>query len=325
MVMMEEYDVLIVGAGPIGMACGIEAKAAGLSYVIIDKGALVNSLYNYPVFMTFFSTSQKLEIGGVPFVSINPKPNRNEAIEYYRRVAEKFALNINLFETVNNVSKAESGMFEVETSKKSYRAKNVIISTGFYDVPLLMNISGEELPKVTHYYKDPHLYAFQDVVVIGANNSGIDAALETYRKGAKVTLVIRGPEIGSYVKYWVRPDIENRIKEGEIKAYFNSEVTSIRENEVSIRTPEGELHIKNDFVIAMTGYQPDFAMLQKLGVKLADPQSSLPVYNPESMETNLPGLYLAGVVCGGMDTHKWFIENSRVHAEQIFRHIANKA
>lgn len=323
--MMEEYDVLIVGAGPIGMACGIEAKAAGLSYVIIDKGALVNSLYNYPVFMTFFSTSQKLEIGGVPFVSINPKPNRNEAIEYYRRVAEKFALNINLFETVNNVSKAESGMFEVETSKKSYRAKNVIISTGFYDVPLLMNIPGEELPKVTHYYKDPHLYAFQDVVVIGANNSGIDAALETYRKGAKVTLVIRGPEIGSYVKYWVRPDIENRIKEGEIKAYFNSEVTSIRENEVSIRTPEGELHIKNDFVIAMTGYQPDFAMLQKLGVKLADPQSSLPVYNPESMETNLPGLYLAGVVCGGMDTHKWFIENSRVHAEQIFRHIANKA
>jgi thioredoxin reductase (NADPH) len=325
MVMMEEYDVLIVGAGPIGMACGIEAKAAGLSYVIIDKGALVNSLYNYPVFMTFFSTSQKLEIGGVPFVSINPKPNRNEAIEYYRRVAEKFALNINLFETVNNVSKAESGMFEVETSKKSYRAKNVIISTGFYDVPLLMNIPGEELPKVTHYYKDPHLYAFQDVVVIGANNSGIDAALETYRKGAKVTLVIRGPEIGSYVKYWVRPDIENRIKEGEIKAYFNSEVTSIRENEVSIRTPEGELQIKNDFVIAMTGYQPDFAMLQKLGVKLADPQSSLPVYNPESMETNLPGLYLAGVVCGGMDTHKWFIENSRVHAEQIFRHIANKA
>jgi thioredoxin reductase (NADPH) len=325
MVMMEEYDVLIVGAGPIGMACGIEAKAAGLSYVIIDKGALVNSLYNYPVFMTFFSTSQKLEIGGVPFVSINPKPNRNEAIEYYRRVAEKFALNINLFETVNNVSKAESGMFEVETSKKSYRAKNVIISTGFYDVPLLMNIPGEELPKVTHYYKDPHLYAFQDVVVIGANNSGIDAALETYRKGAKVTLVIRGPEIGSYVKYWVRPDIENRIKEGEIKAYFNSEVTSIRENEVCIRTPEGELHIKNDFVIAMTGYQPDFAMLQKLGVKLADPQSSLPVYNPESMETNLPGLYLAGVVCGGIDTHKWFIENSRVHAEQIFRHIANKA
>jgi thioredoxin reductase (NADPH) len=325
MTMMEEYDVLIVGAGPIGMACGIEAKAAGLSYIIIDKGALVNSLYNYPVFMTFFSTSQKLEIGGVPFVSINPKPNRNEAVEYYRRVAEKFALNINLFETVVNVSKAESGLFEVETSKKRYSAKNVIISTGFYDVPLLMNIPGEELPKVTHYYKDPHLYAFQDVVVIGANNSGIDAALETYRKGARVTLVIRGPEIGSYVKYWVRPDIENRIKEGEIKAYFNSEVTAIRENEVSIRTPEAEFQIKNDFVIAMTGYQPDFPMLQKLGVKLADPQSSLPVYNPESMETNLPGLYLAGVVCGGMDTHKWFIENSRVHAEQIFRHIAAKA
>ena len=318
---MEEYDVLIVGAGPIGMACGIEAIKAGLSYIIVEKGPLVNSLYNYPVFMTFFSTSQKLEIGGVPFVSINPKPNRNEAVEYYRRVAEKFSLKINLFEEVKDVEKRADGDFFVHTSKRDYRVKNVVISTGFYDVPILMNVPGEGLDKVTHYYKDPHLYAFQNVVVIGANNSAIDAALETYRKGANVTLVIRGNEIGSYVKYWVRPDIENRIKEGAIKAYFNSEVTSIDEKTVSIKTPDGELVIENDFVIAMTGYRPDFEMLKKLGVQL-DENSNLPAYNAETMETNLAGLYLAGVVCGGMDTHKWFIENSRVHAEQIFAAIA---
>ena len=321
---MEEYDVLIIGAGPIGMACGIEAKQAGLSYVIVEKGALVNSLYNYPVFMTFFSTSQKLEIGGVPFVSINPKPNRNEAVEYYRRVAEKFELNIHLFEQVKDLAKADDGSFTVNTAKRSYKVKNVVISTGFYDVPLLMDIPGEELPKVTHYYKDPHLYAFQNVVVIGANNSGIDAALETYRKGANVTLVIRGPEIGSYVKYWVRPDIDNRIKEGAVKAYFNSEVTAIEEGKVTIRTPEGELTIDNDFVIAMTGYKPDFELLKRLGVDLGAGNSDLPAYNPETMETNLPGLYLAGVVCGGMDTHKWYIENSRVHAEQIFSNIKAK-
>ena len=321
---MEEYDVLIIGSGPIGMACGIEAKNAGLSYMIVEKGALVNSLYNYPVFMTFFSTSQKLEIGGVPFVSISPKPNRNEAVEYYRRVAEKFDLQINLFEKVEEVLKISAHHFEVKTSKRVYKTKNVIISTGFYDVPLLMDIPGENLPKVTHYYKDPHLYAFQDVVVIGANNSAIDAALETYRKGAKVTLVVRGPEIGSYVKYWVRPDIENRIKEGEITAYFNSEVVSIQEDSVTIRTPEKTFTQKNDFVIAMTGYKPDFGMLKKLGVQLEGEFSATPVYNPETMETNLPGLYLAGVVCGGMDTHKWFIENSRIHAEQIFKHISAK-
>jgi len=317
---MEEYDVLIIGAGPIGMACGIEAKKAGLKYVIIEKGALVNSLYNYPVFMTFFSTSQKLEIGEVPFVSISPKPNRNEAVEYYRRVAEKFDLQINLFEKVEEVNKVSAAEFEVRTSKRTYKTKNVIISTGFYDVPLLMDIPGENLPKVAHYYKDPHLYAFQNVVVIGANNSAIDAALETYRKGAKVTLVIRNAEIGSYVKYWVRPDIENRIKEGEIKAYFNAEVTAIAEDTVTIKTQQETLTLENDFVIAMTGYKPDFAMLRKLGVQL-EGESSAPAYNPETMETSLPGLYLAGVVCGGMDTHKWFIENSRVHAEQIFKHI----
>lgn len=314
-----QYDVLIIGAGPIGLACAIEAQNAGLSYIIVEKGPLVNSLYHYPVFMTFFSTSQKLEIGGVPFVSINNKPNRNEALEYYRRVAEKFQLNINLFEEVRQLKQLGANNFEIETVKTTYQAKNVIIATGFYDVPVMMNIAGEELPKVRHYYQDPHLYAFSKVVVIGANNSAIDVALETYRKGADVTLVIRGSEIGSYVKYWVRPDIENRIKEGEIKAYFNSEVISIAEDTVQIKTPEGSISIENDFVLAMTGYQPNFALLKKLGVELDENHS--PVHNPETMETNKKGLYLAGVVCGGMDTHKWFIENSRVHAEQIVKHI----
>jgi len=300
------------------MACAIEAKNAGLSYVIVEKGPLVNSLYHYPVFMTFFSTSQKLEIGEVPFVSISNKPNRNEALEYYRRVAEKFQLNINLFETVTSVNKETDELFTVKTSKALYYSKKVIIATGFYDVPVMMNIPGEELPKVKHYYQDPHLYAFSKVVVIGANNSAIDVALETYRKGAQVTLVIRNKEIGSYVKYWVRPDIENRIKEGEIKAYFESEVTEISENEVKIKTPEGNLVIANDFVLAMTGYQPNFQLLRNLGVELMD---NYPLHNPETMETTTKGLYLAGVVCGGMDTHKWFIENSRVHAEQILKHI----
>jgi thioredoxin reductase (NADPH) len=318
---MVDYDVLIIGAGPIGMACAIEAKKAGLSYVIVEKGALVNSLYNYPVFMTFFSTSQRLEIGDVPFVSINPKPNRNEAVEYYRRVAEKFSLNIHLFERVEKVQKASDGLFDVQTAKRSYRAKYVIVSTGFYDVPVLMNIPGEELPKVTHYYKDPHQYAFQRVLVVGANNSAIDAALETYRKGAQVTLVIRGQEIGSYVKYWVRPDIENRIKEGEIKVYYGSTLTSIEPDTVHLQTPEGPVVLENDFVIAMTGYTPDFKLLKNLGLELSGDAANCPIYNPETMESSIPEFYLAGVVCGGMDTHKWFIENSRVHAVQIFDHI----
>jgi thioredoxin reductase (NADPH) len=313
------YDVLIIGAGPIGMACAIEAQKANLSYVIIEKGALVNSLFNYPVFMTFFSTSQKLEIGGVPFVTISPKPNRNEAVEYYRRVAEKFDLNIHLFEKVEQVVKNGHDVFEINTTKTNYTAANVIVATGFYDVPLLMNVPGEDLSKVTHYYKDPHLYAFQNVVVVGANNSGVDAALETYRKGANVTMVVRSGELGPHVKYWVRPDIQNRIKEGEVTALFHSELVEIREGEVDIKTPEGIKTIPNDFVIAMTGYQPDFSMLKKFGIEL--PESLCPAYNEETMETNVKGLYLAGVVCGGLDTHKLFIENSRVHAEMIVKNI----
>ena len=304
------YDVLIIGAGPIGMACAIEAQKANLSYVIVEKGALVNSLFNYPVFMTFFSTSQKLEIGGVPFVTISPKPNRNEAVEYYRRVAEKFDLNIHLFESVKQVTKKETDIFEINTSKTTYTANSVVVATGFYDVPLLMNVKGEDLPKVTHYYKDPHLYAFQNVVVVGANNSGVDAALETYRKGANVTMIVRSGELGPHVKYWVRPDIQNRIKEGEVEALFNLELVEIRENEVDIKTPEGIKTIANDFVIAMTGYQPDFSMLRKFGIDL--PESLCPFYNEETMETNVKGLYLAGVVCGGLDTHKLFYRKTRV-------------
>lgn len=316
----QQFDVLIIGAGPIGLACGIAAQKAGKSYVIIDKGTLVNSLYNYPVFMTFFSTSERLEIGDVPFVSINPKPNRNEALEYYRRVTAKFKLNIHLFEEVVNCQKND-GSFHVVTTKENYQAKNVIVATGFYDIPKLMNIPGEDLPKVIHYYKDPHYYAFSKVLVVGANNSSVDVALETYRKGAEVTMVIRGDEMGPNVKYWVRPDIENRIKEGAIKAYFNSCLKEIKPHSVVISTPAGEIEIENDFVAAMTGYQPNFKFLEKLGVIFDENQT--PSYNPETMQTNVNGLYLAGVVCGGMDTHKWFIENSRVHAELIMKDITD--
>ena len=316
---MKSYDVIIIGAGPIGLTCGIKAKEAGLSYLIIDKGCLVNSIYNYPLNMTFFSTSEKLEIGGVPFVSNHPKPTRSEALEYYRRVALEFKLNINLFETVLSISKSD--FFEVKTSKTAYFAKNVILSTGFYDLPSLLNIPGEDLPKVNHYYKDPHYYAMQKVVVVGASNSSVDAALECYRKGADVTMVIRGEEIGERVKYWVRPNIINRIKEGNIKAYFNSNLTKITENYVEIKTSDGKITIENDFVLALTGYQPNFSFLKRIGIKLSEDDKKYPEHNSQTMETNQKGMYLAGVVCGGMDTHVWFIENSRVHADAIINDI----
>ncbi|RFM28870.1 YpdA family putative bacillithiol disulfide reductase [Deminuibacter soli] len=321
---MSKYDILIIGAGPIGMACGIAAKEAGLSYVIIEKGTLVNSLFNYPVFMTFFSTSERLEIGNVPFMSLNNKPNRNEAVEYYRRVKQLFNLNVHLFEEVKTVSRnqqAAERTFDIETSKGWYTAGNVVIATGFYDVPNYMGIPGEDLPKVKHYYKDPHFYAFQKVVVIGASNSAVDVALECWRRGADVTMVVRQEVIGKSVKYWVRPDIENRIKEGSIKAYFQSHVTAVRENEVDIQTPDGLVTIENDWVLAMTGYRPDFKMLERFGIVFSEDEKHCPTYNPETMETNQEGIFLAGVVCGGMDTHKLFIENSRVHATQIIQHI----
>lgn len=319
----QQYDVLIIGGGPIGLACGLEAKQASLSYVIIEKGPLVNSLYNYPSNMTFFSTSERLEIGGVPFVSNNPKPTRAEALEYYRRIAMSNQLHIRLFEEVQNVQR-EGDSYLVKTSKGSYSAMNVIIATGFYDIPNKLNIPGEDLPKVRHYYKDPHFYAGQRIIVVGANNSAVDAALETFRKGADVSMVIRGAEIGQRVKYWVKPDIENRIKDGEIKAFFNSELKEVRESEADILTPKGLVTIENDFVLSMTGYQPNFDFLRKTGIQLSDDEKLYPSYLPESMESNMPNLFLAGVVCGGMDTHIWFIENSREHAPAIIGKILEK-
>ncbi|UYQ91618.1 YpdA family putative bacillithiol disulfide reductase [Chitinophaga horti] len=316
-------QLLIVGGGPIGLACGLAAQQEGIDYVIIEKGCLVNSLYHYPLNMTFFSTSERLEIGGIPFVSINPKPTRPEAMEYYRRVATSKELKVHLFEEVEGVTPQDGG-YAVQTSKTTYQARFVILATGFYDIPNLLNIPGEELPKVTHYYKEPHFYAMQNVLVVGANNSSVDAALETYRKGAQVTMVIREGEIGRRVKYWVKPDIENRIAEGSIKAYFHSQLKAVREHEVDIETPEGIVTIPNDYVLAMTGYQPNFAFLEKCGVQLSADAKKYPSYSGETMETNLGNVYLAGVVCGGMDTHVWFIENSREHAIRIVNNIAGK-
>ncbi len=317
------YDLLIIGGGPIGLACGLEAQKAGLQYLILEKGALVNSLYHYPVNMTFFSTSERLEIGNVPFVSNNAKPTRNEALEYYRRVAEHNQLNLHLYEPVTAIQR-EAPEYRVTTEKGEYKARNVVLAMGFYDLPTRLNIPGEELPKVTHYYHEPHAYYRQKVVVVGANNSAVDAALETWRKGALVTMVVRGSDIGERVKYWARPDIVNRIAEGSIKAYFLSELKAIRPTEVDIQTPEGMVTIDNDFVIASTGYQPNFEFLEKVGIQLSNDEKRAPSYNPHTQESNLPGLYLAGVICGGMDTHVWFIENSRVHAEKIVADIVSK-
>ena len=329
----QHYTLIIIGGGPIGIACALEAKKQNIDYLILEKGTLVNSLYNYPVNMTFFSTSERLEIGGVPFVSNNAKPTRSEALEYYRRVAKDNSINISLFEEVlsvkeigtdGDVMSIEKVVYQVATTKTKYAANNIIIATGFYDIPYLLNVPGEKLPKVKHYYKDPHFYAFQKVLVVGAQNSAVDAALETWRKGAEVTMVIRGPEVGQRVKYWVRPDIENRIKEGSIKAYYNSTVLAIREKEVDIKTPEGMVTIENDWVIAMTGYQPNLQFLRNIGIELSNDDVCKPAYNEETHQTSLPGIYLAGVICGGMNTHRLFIENSREHAFKIIEHIANK-
>lgn len=321
---IETYDILIVGGGPIGLACGIEAQKAGFSYLILEKGCLVNSLYNYPVNMTFFSTSVKLEIGDVPFMSVNPKPTRMEALEYYRRVALQWDLKINLFESVEQIT-PEGETYEVQTSKTTYRSTHIVVATGFYDIPVLMDVPGENLPKVTHYYNDPHFYGQQNVVVVGSANSAVDAALETWRKGAKVTMVVRGEEIGNRVKYWVKPDIENRIKEGSINAYFNSAIKEIHESKVIISTPDGDVTIANDWVIAMTGYQPNLPFLQKMGIILSPDDVMQPRYDCDTMETNLENVFLAGVICGGMNTHSLFIENSRVHAERIMKEIKVKA
>jgi thioredoxin reductase (NADPH) len=321
--MEDILDVLIIGGGPIGLACALEAKKAGLRYLILEKGVLVNSLYHYPANMTFFSTSERIEIGDIPFVSNNAKPTRPEALEYYRRIAVSQKLNIHLQEPVTDVLPVNDH-YEVVSPVRRYNTKNLIVATGFYDVPNLLHIPGEDLPKVRHYYREPHFYAMQKLLIVGANNSAVDAALESFRKGATVTMVIREAEIGKRVKYWVRPDIVNRIEEGSIKAYFNSQLLAIREKEVDVQSPEGQLTLPNDYVLLMTGYQPDFAFLEKLGIELSKDGKRCPTYNKDTMESNRKNIYLAGVVCGGMDTHIWFIENSRVHAGQIVQSILAK-
>lgn len=320
---MEILDILIIGAGPIGLTCALEARKNNLNYLIIEKGTIVNSLYNYPLYMKFFSTADKLEIDEIPFISSSPKPGRQEALEYYQGIARQKNININLYEKVLNVFKTGE-IFNIETSKSKYSARNVIISTGFYDIPNLMNIPGESLEKVKHYYTEPYPYAKQKIVVVGSSNSSVDAALETYRKGAEVTMIIRNSDISPSVKYWVKPDIENRISEGSIKAHFNSELVEIKENSVVFKDKNGNLNeIENDFVLAMTGYLPDFVFLKNSGIELSG-ECLNPFYNAETMETNVPNLYLAGVVCGGKDTHLWFIENSRIHAEMIVNNILSK-
>ncbi|MCB0722154.1 MAG: YpdA family putative bacillithiol disulfide reductase [Ignavibacteriae bacterium] len=341
-----QYDIIIIGAGPIGLACGIEAEKKGLSYLIIEKGCIVNSIFHYPTNMTFFSTSERLELGGVPFVSHGMKPTRREALEYYRRVADSYKLNIHTYETVESIKgvkqvTAKEGetitlggekftMMEsielndgyvVKTNNHSYLAKYIIIATGFYDYAVTMDVPGEDLPKVRHYFDEAHPYAYQNVAVIGAGNSAVDVALETYRTGANVTMVIREPELKKGVKYWVRPDIENRIKEGSIKAYFNSTVKEVKEKELVILTPEGEITIPNDFVFAMTGYKPDFTFLEKIGLEVKD---NMPVFNRDTLESSKPGIFYAGVILGGMETDKLFIENSIEHGERIIKEITTR-
>lgn len=320
----KKLDVIILGAGPIGMACGIEAQKIGLSYLIFDKGCLVNSLYRYPMNMTFFSTSDKLEIGGVPFISHNPKPTRSEALEYYRRVSTHWNLSLRLYEQIIQVHSKGDG-FDVITNKGNYQAKKIIVATGFYDFPYLLDVPGEQLPKVLHYYKEAHPFFGMNVVVVGAANSAVDVALELYRKGAKtVSMIIREAEIGQNVKYWSKPDIVNRIKEGSIKAYFNSQIDKITETEVCFTTPQGHETLENDFVLAMTGYKPNFELLESLGVEFHEDEYRTPVYDSVTMKSSVEGVYLAGVVCGGLKTNKWFIENSRDHAPLIIEDIVSK-
>ena len=332
-------DLVIIGAGPIGISCAIQAKKKGLNYLVIEKGCMTNSLYNYPLDMQFFSSSEKLELEDIPFNSIEVKPRRKEALEYYRRIADHFELNIHLFEKVLDIrSKSPNpaeqtlefdrqkngSLFKINSSKGTYFTKNVTIATGFFDLPATLKVPGEELTKVSHYFKEAHYYSGQKLAIIGASNSAIDAALACYRKGAHVSLIIRGAAVGPRVKYWVRPDIMNRIEEGSITAYYHSSVTEIGTCSLSFTQNNVTKTIENDFVLALTGYRPNLPFLTKLGIRL-EGTAKIPSHNPKTMETNVPGLYLAGVICGGLETHKWFIENSRAHGNLIAEHIISKA
>ncbi|MDQ3015312.1 MAG: YpdA family putative bacillithiol disulfide reductase [Bacteroidota bacterium] len=314
------YDIIIIGAGPIGMTVAIEAKRVGLSTMMIDRGMMINTLYRFPTNMTYFSTSQLLEIGDVPFISHGEKPTRRESLEYYRRVFDAWKLNAKFYEAVEDVQRS-GDHFIVVTNKDQYTCKAVVVATGFYDLPVLMNVPGEELSKVKHYYDEPHPYVGQKVAIIGAANSACDVALELFYKGAEVTMIIRADVISDRVKYWIKPNIENRIKEGSIKAYFKSHVTRITKTAIEINTPEGPFEFDIDFVLAMTGYQPDFSFLKKIGVEITQDSEPELVYNNATHESSVPGIYVAGVVCGGMCTNKFFIENARDHGEKIVRHF----
>jgi thioredoxin reductase (NADPH) len=317
------HDVLVVGAGPVGLACGIEAKRAGLDALIVDKGSLVNSIVGYPARMEFFSTPDLIEIGGYPFPIQGYKPSREEAVEYYRGVAAQEKLDIHLYERVTGVH-GDAGDFTVTTDKGTYGARNVIIAIGFFDQPNLLGIPGEDLPKVTHYYREPYPYVRQKVAVIGARNSAAKAALDCYRHGAEVTLIVRSAKISDKVKYWIKPDLENRIKEGSIRAHFNTVVEEIRPASLLLRTWKGTMEIENDWVVAMTGYRPDYGLLEALKLEIRDDPYRTPVYDETTFETSRRGIYLAGTVCGGLRTGRWFIENGRFHARQIAAHITHR-
>jgi thioredoxin reductase (NADPH) len=321
------FDVLVIGAGPTGMACAIEAQRAGFTSVMVDKGCLVNSLFHYPANMVFFTTPELLEIGDIPFTTANQKPNRSEALEYYRNVAQHYRLDVRQYQRVASVT-GYDGAFRVETqdlhgNDHEYVARKIVVATGYYDRPNYLGIPGEDLAKVMHYYKDPHPYFDMDVLIIGAKNSASIAALELWRRGSRVTMVHRGPEIHRNVKYWIKPDIENRIKNGEVTAYFNSCVLEIRPQEVRIKTPEGERVLKNDFVFALTGYHPDYEFLESLGIELTRPEMR-PVCDPQTFESNVPGIYVAGCVVSGSKTSEIFIENGRFHGKQIADDLKTK-
>ena len=323
--MTESFDALVVGAGPTGLACGIELQQRGVKAVLIEKGCVVNSIYHYPTNMSFFTTPELLEIGNIPMTSLNDKPNRTEALKYYRKVAEHYRLNIHQYEKVDAIS-GEDNAFEVATTDRLgcnhvYRARKIVLSTGYYDVPNLLNVPGEELDKVIHYYKEAHPYYNQDVAVIGAKNSAAIAALELYWTGARVTLIHRGPGISDSVKYWIKPNIENRIKNGEIAAHFHSKVVSIAPDSIRVATPGGEIAIANDFVFALVGYQPDLKFLNATGISL-EPDTQRPSTDPETLESTRPGVYLAGVIVAGMHTNEIFIENGRFHGHLIAESIA---
>ena len=321
----QQVDLLVVGAGPTGLACAIEARKAGFRAVLVDKGCVCNSLFHYPSHMTFFTTSELLEIGDIPFPSPNAKPTRNEALEYYRQVAAHYKLDVRQYQLVEKITGAD-GAFTVHLKDQFNRtstlaARKLAIATGYYDLPNLMGIPGEELSKVHHYYDDPHPYFGLDVLVIGGKNSAAISALELWRHGARVTLVHRDAEMHRHVKYWIKPDIENRIKAGEIKAYFRSQVVEITPDAAIVETPEGRVTLQNDFVFAMTGYHPDFTFLENLGVRFEGPDR-LPVCNPATLESNVPGVYLAGVIVAGSRTNEIFIENGRFHGRQIAKALA---